>query len=194
MRTRSRLLACAAVLVAAAACSHPPRFVKRTPVLRLLYVPRTVPCLDHPKFSFELHRRWKGPKEHEGGRLYLRPGADASLWISFVPKGSPGYKEPLALRQYMTTQGTTEDGHVLSAVEVSSRTASRVRFTTYRYDPEYMLGAKADISYTELTMMEDPDGVYLIRLHAPKDRFDRIYPDYEEFLKSLTLAAPRKIE
>ena len=183
-----------AVALAAAACAHPPRFVRTTPVLRLLYVPNTVPYLDHPKFSYELQKRWKGPKIIEGGREFTHPGLDAKLSIAYLSKDSPGWVEPAEYRKYMTTQGSTDDGHVLSAVEISSRTASLIRFTTYRYDTQYLLGQKLDVSYIELIMVPDPDGIYLIRLNAPKARFERAYPDFEDFLKSLTLAEPRKIE
>jgi hypothetical protein len=192
MRSAGRLLVIAAL--AAAACSHPPRFVRVTPGLRLLYVPRTVPFLDSPKYSFELHRRWKGPKAVEGGHQFERPGTGGTLWVGYIPADSPAYKPPHAYRQWMTTQGTTEDGHVLSSVEVSSRTASRVRFTSYRYDTEYLLGTRATVSYTEITMVPDPDGLYVVRVDAPKTRFERLYIDIEDMFKTLVLAEPRKEE
>ena len=66
MRVRT-LLAAALSAAAFAACASPPMWVRRTPVLRLLYRPWGQLYLENPKFSFEVKRDWKGPELVDGG-------------------------------------------------------------------------------------------------------------------------------
>jgi hypothetical protein len=171
-------------------CANPPQLVKRTPGLRLLYRPGVMPYLGNQKFSFDMDTHWKGPESVEGGVRYTSEKGEGTITIVHLPKDSPLWKDPKDIRQYLTTQGSTEDSHVLTGLIISSRTAARASYTTYRYDPEYLLGTRAQAFYDEVVLIEDRDGLFLIRLHATKPAFRRLHKAYAAFLKSLILAAP----
>jgi len=78
----------------------------------------------------------------------------------------------------------------LRTVEISSRTASVARFTTFNYSPEFLLGESVKILQTEVTMVPDQAGIYIMRYEAPKRNFFRFYKVQQEFMKSLVLASP----
>jgi hypothetical protein len=178
----------------AVGCANPPRFVKRTPVLRLIYRPWGKPFLDHPQFSFYVKRDWDGPETIDSGVRFREPKRRAWVSVQFLMPTSPDYRRPNEFRQYMREQGTIGDAHVLSEVEVSSRTASVARFTTYNYSPEFLLGEKVDVLYTEMIMVPDPAGLYLLKYEAQKDRFFKYYRVQKELLRTMTLATPKEEE
>lgn len=171
-------------------CRNPPRFVKRTRVLRLLYRPWSRPFLDHPQFSFYIKSSWKGPFSLPGGVRYTDPKKRAWITVQFIMPNMKGYKRPNKYRQHMREQGTVGDSHVLRTVEISSRTASVARFTTFNYSPEFLLGESVKILQTEVTMVPDQAGIYIMRYEAPKRNFFRFYKVQQEFMKSLVLASP----
>lgn len=178
------------VCAVASGCANPPRFVKRTPVLRLLYRPWSKPFLDHPQFSFYIKRDWKGPDSVDGGVRFVDPKDRAWISIRFLLPNAEDYKTPNRYRQYMREQGAVEDSHVLRTVQISSRTASIARFTTYNYAPEFLLGESVKVLYTEMTMIPDPAGVYILRYEAPKKYFFKFHRVHRELMQSLTLATP----
>ena len=175
-------------------CAHPPRFIRATPVLRLLYRPATIPYADNPRFSFELPTKWVGPERLPGGVKFREPRGRAAISIVFLARGEPGWKAPEAFRQHMREQGTVEDGHILSRIEISSRTADVARFTGYVYGQEYLLGQKVEVEKTEMVMAADPDGLYVIRYETGRENFIRFHRVLEAFLRSLVLAAPKTLE
>jgi len=187
-------LSFSAAASAGGGCANPPRFVKRTPVLRLLYRPWSKPFLDHPQFSFYIKSNWKGPQSVDGGVRFSEPKGRAWVSILFLMPSMEGYREINDYRQHMREQGTVADSHVLTEMEISSRTASVARFTTFDYSPEFLLGEVVKVLYTELILVPDPAGIYLIRYEAPKDQFFRFYRVQERMLESLTLATPKEEE
>ncbi len=171
-------------------CRNPPRFVKRNPVLRVLYRPYGKPFLDHPQFSFYIKRNWEGPQSLTGGVRFAEPRERAWITIQFLMSNMEGYRTAGNFRQHMREQGTVGDSHVLREIEISSRTASAARFTTYNYSPEFLLGESVKILKTEMTMVPDQAGVYIIRYEAPAGNFHRFYGVHEKFIESLILATP----
>jgi len=181
-------------LVLFSGCANPPRFVKRTPVLRLLYRPWSKPFLDHPQFSFYIKRDWNGPISINGGVRYFEPKKRAWITVQFLMSNMEGYKSPNRYRKFMREQGTIGDSHILDTIEISSRTADVARFTTYDYAPEYMLGESYKVLMTEMTMIPDPAGVYVLRYEAPRRYFSKFYKVQKEFINSLAVASPREEE
>lgn len=180
-------------LACAAACAHPPGFVRKTPLLRLIYRPAEAPCpVLHPRFRCMVARRWKGPEKTPGGYVFREPKGRAVISMVFHPEGSPDWKTPTAYRQHMREQGSAEDGRVLYEVLLSSRPASRVRFTTHRYDPRYLLGERKDVFYTDLVMIADPEGIFVFRYESLKAEFARHARVFEEFLRSISFPEPGK--
>ncbi|MBI5596603.1 MAG: hypothetical protein HY928_10985 [Elusimicrobia bacterium] len=171
-----------------AGCANPPRFVRRTPVLRLLYRPYGHPYLENPKFSFEMKRGWKGPEFIEGGVRFRHPRRRADISIAYHVEGANGWVEPKRYRRWMREQGSTEDRHIVEEVRISSYPASHTVYTTHTYDPEYLLGAKSDVGMTEVFMLPDDQGIFLIRYEAPRRWFHRYRSVFTRFLESLALA------
>ncbi|TBR25816.1 hypothetical protein EPO15_01440 [bacterium] len=184
---RARHLVILAVL-GLAACASPPRWVRRTPVLRMLYRPWGLPYLENPKFSFEYKRDWKGPEPAEGGVRFRAPGGTARMTVSYFLEGAPGWREKKAWGPWMRQQGTTGDRHLVDTVEVSSRPASHVIYTEHEYDPEYLLGAKSSVSRIELAVLPDEQGVFVIRYEGLAADFAKHRKTFLRILASVTLA------
>lgn len=187
MRARPLLLAGLA-LAGLAACASPPRWVRRTPVLRLLYRPWGQLYLENPKFSFEVKRDWKGPEAADGGVRFRAPRGSARITVSYILEGAPGWRERKAWRAWMRQQGSIEDSHVVDTVTVSSRPAVHVVFTEHEYDPEVLLGARSDVRMTELAVLPDEQGAFFIKYDGLKEDFLRHRALFRRFLDSLTLA------
>ncbi|MBI4387016.1 MAG: hypothetical protein HY551_06510 [Elusimicrobia bacterium] len=154
--------------------------------------PTYLPCPEHPRFSCEYPRRWGKPKEIPGGLEFRDPKGRASFSIEFFAEAGPGYKSPDAYRKEMTAWGAVEDPHRLFQVEISSRLAHTVGFTTYEYDPGYLIGEKVSVQKTEFTLVPDDSGIYILRYRS--GRADFLKPPhrkhYEHFLSSLAWKAP----
>ena len=189
---KRRLIAPLALALCALACANPPRFVKRTPVLRLLYRPRMIPYLDSPMFNFEIHRSWQGPESIPGGARYVSKNGRAKISVVFYAEGSREWKPPEQIRRFMRESGAVEDRHILVQVQVSSRTADRAGFTTYLYDPKYLLGEKYEVIFTDMVMIPDPEGVFLAKLESRKLDYPDQLPYFLEVLHSLSLRVPKE--
>lgn len=183
-----------ALALCALACANPPRFVKRTPVLRLLYHPRMIPYLDNPLFSFEIHRSWRGPEQLPGGTGYRSGNGAALISVVFYAEGSKEWKPPDEFRRFMRESGAVEDRNILISVQISSRPAERAGFTTYLYDPNYLLGSKVEVRFTDIVLIPYPEGVFIAKLETPKPQYPRHLPYFLEVLHSLTLQVPKASE
>ncbi|MFH1726156.1 MAG: hypothetical protein ABII00_16225 [Elusimicrobiota bacterium] len=183
-------LAALAGLLGAAACTSPPRFVRRMPLLRLLHRPWGMPYFGDPRFSFQVKKDWVGPEALDDGVRFSDPKGRGRLEIFFHKKGTPGWKEPGAYRRFMREQGSTEDAHVLDEIVISSRAASVARFTTYLYAPAFLLGTKVDVATTVLILAPSPQGNFVIRFETVRERFPGLYRVLREFLETLTLSEP----
>ena len=170
------------------ACTHPPRWVRRTPVLKLLYRPWGQPYLENPKFSFEIKRDWKGPESAEGGVRFRAPASTARVTVSYFLEGAPGWRDKKAWGPWMRQQGSTADRHIVDSVEVSSRPAAHVVFTEHEYDPEYLLGARSSVRRIELSVINDEQGVFVVRYEGLLDDALRHRATFLRFLDSLALA------
>lgn len=187
MRARGLLLA-ALSLTGLVGCASPPRWVRRTPVLRLLYRPWGAPYLENPKFTFEFKRDWKGPEPAEGGVRFRAPGGTARMTVSYFLEGAPGWRERKSWPSWMRQQGSTEDSHIVDAVEVSSRPAHHVVFTDHVYDPEYLLGARSAVRRTELAVIPDEQGVFVVRYEGLLGDFNHHRASFYRMLQSMTMA------
>jgi hypothetical protein len=178
----------------ASACAHPPKFVKTTPFLRVIYRPSTTPYLGSKMFSFEIKRTWQGPEEKTDAARYRSKDGRAHITVLFVRQGAPEWKPPEEVRRKMKESGAVEDSHMLYAVEVSSRPAERASYTTYVYDSEYLLGQKYEVRYSDAILVPDPEGFFMVSLECPKQDYRRHLRDFEAVLRSLSLRVPRVIE
>lgn len=181
----------AVLCVLPAACSRP-RFIRKVPGLRVFYRPWASPYLEHPRFSFEIKRSWKGPEPAVGGPIFTEPKGRAAVSVAFHAQGEPGYKPPTAYRQHMREQGAVHDSHILTELLISSRTASRAVYTSYRYHPEYLLGEQVQTRMTDHIMIPDEEGIYVVRYEADRRHFFRFHHVLERMLKTLVLLEPRK--
>ncbi|MBI5243509.1 MAG: hypothetical protein HY922_07465 [Elusimicrobia bacterium] len=175
-------------------CANPPRFVKKTPALRLLYRPRTTPFLGSPMFTFDIRRTWLGPKEIPGGARYLSRDRRSAISVAFHAQGSKEWKPPEEFRRTMRESGSVEDRHILISVEISSRPAQRAGFTTYSYDPEYLLGVKFDVLFTDIVLVPDPEGIFVAKLETPKPHYPHYLQDFLDVLHSLSLRTPKQMQ
>lgn len=179
-----RLIALFCVL-ALSACAHIPFFRRWA---RKPYIPYEA----NPRFSFEYPRGWSAGVAIPGGIEFRDPKGRAAFSAAFYARGSKEYKPPELYRQYMSGWGAVEDAHRAYKVVVSSRTGYQVQFTTYDYDPEYLLGERYRVWFTEATMLPEADGLFVLRYHAPRSEFwkNRHRRHYLHFLKSLALTTP----
>ena len=186
---RKTLLLLACLAVAASGCSHIPYF--RRWAKKPYY-----PYLKNKMFSFEHPRKWGDPIEIPGGVEFRAPERTAAFSMAFIERADPEYKDPDLYRRAMASWGAVEDEHRVETVEISSRTAYRVRHTTYRYDPEYLLGEKYQVSFTETMIVPDPRGLFIIRYYAPLEEFwrRRNLKHYQYFLRSLVMSAPKETD
>lgn len=186
---RARVLALLALsLTGLSACANPPRWVRRTPLLSYLYRPWGLPYLENPKFSFEMKRNWKGPEPADGGVRFRSPSGSARITVNYFLEGAPGWRAKKSWNQWMRQQGSTEDSHIVDTIEISSRAAAHVTFTEHEYDPEYLLGSKSAVRRTELSAINDEQGVFVIRYEALRGDFEAYRPVFLRVLDSLTLA------
>lgn len=183
-----RAWALAGLIIACGGCANAPRWVRVTPVLKLIYRPYASPYMENPKFSFDIKRTWKGPIPIEGGVRFRHPRGVASISVSYHLEGASGWKEPREYKRWMRLQGSTEDSHIVDQVVVSSYPASHVVFTTHEYSPEYLLGVKKEVIRTELLLLPDEQGIFLIRYDAAVRDFARQRKVFVRMLDSLTLA------
>lgn len=185
-----------AVLLAAVlpvlSCANPPNFVKKTPVLRMLYRPPFKPCLDSPIFSFEIRRFWTGPEGIPGGVRYRSKDGASTIEVAFHAENAKGWRPVPELRKEMSAWGSVEDTHTVVPVQVSTASAYRVAFTTHEYDPEYLLGASSRVWFTDFVLVPDPEGIIVARLHVPKGDYDRHLRTFNEVLRSMVIRTVTK--
>lgn len=143
-----------------------------------------------PLYGMRVPRAWKGPEALPDGVKLTEPRGSTYFTVRFLNRGSPEYQEPATFRSAMHQKGGIEDSHVSEIVKVGGRFASRVRFTTHYYTGKKFLGEKDTVYYTELIMVPDPDGLYLVEYRSLKKEFDAHRPDYLRALRSL--AFPNK--
>ncbi|MFA5139975.1 MAG: hypothetical protein WC728_12150 [Elusimicrobiota bacterium] len=160
--------------------------------LALLFGCAPRPLVTHPKFSFEPAQGWAGPIEVPGGVEFRSAATKASMAVSFIPaKGSPVGDEA-SLRRRLASLGSVEDTVLVETLEYCGRKAFRARYTTHYYDPEYRLGEKEHVLFSEATAVPFDDGVYLVRFQAPKAEFGgrRYRALRARFLRSVSLGGP----
>ncbi|MEK9144209.1 MAG: hypothetical protein AAB339_01210, partial [Elusimicrobiota bacterium] len=113
-----------------------------------------------------------------------------AITVAYYPEGAEGWMPTAQYRQHMREAGTVEDRHILQEVDISSRSAVRIGYTSYLYDKEYLLGQKVDIRYTDWLMAEDPGGVFVIQLSCPAKDYESHRADFEDLLSSLVFRQP----
>ncbi|MBI3549984.1 MAG: hypothetical protein HY078_13180 [Elusimicrobia bacterium] len=182
----------APIAAAAALCACTPFYT--TPVIGRFFLPTYYRYLENPRFSFDYPRVWGTPKVSGGSVVMRPPDAAVEIMVGFQDKSAASFVPPDRLKQDLAALGSVEDAHRLDEVAVSSRTAYRVRYTTHRYDPQYLLGAKSDVTLSEAIFVAEPHGNVLIAYRAPVDAFwkKKYRRRYEHFLESLVIAAPVK--
>lgn len=186
-----RPAAVCSVLLLGLGCAQAPASVRGNPYLSGAFFRHpTQAFLGSPRFFFRIHRAWEGPETIADGVRFTDPKGKASLSVAFHPRDSALWRSPTAYRQYMREQGATEDGHYLLDITVSSRPASLARFTSYGYDPTGLLGERRQLLTTELILVPDPKGIYVIRFEAARRDSRRLRPLFGAFLASLLLSDP----
>lgn len=160
---------------------------KARPARRVRRVPKRAPA---DRYTFISPPGWTGPEKLPAGVRFREPTGLGLITISFHETGSEHWDEPVELRRRMRELGATDDSHALDTVMISGRFASRARFTTYHYTGSE-LGERSAAFYTEMLMIPDPDGVYMIHYRAFAGDFRRLRSVYISFLKSLKLPKRR---
>ncbi|MBI4424390.1 MAG: hypothetical protein HY554_11710 [Elusimicrobia bacterium] len=151
-----------------------------------------LPYLESKLFSFEHPRAWQPVRLPDGAEV-RDPDGGAVFSVEFLPLAHPAYKPPKEYRRDMAAWGAIEDKHLVYEIELSSRPAYRVLFTTYEYDARYLLGEKVRVESAELTLVPDERGLFLVKYRAPRGEFDaaRNRAQYARFLENLVLSAPK---
>lgn len=144
-------------------------------------LPPGIPC------SFRPPAGWGGPELLPDEQRYLEPGGEAFISVAFHETASPGYKEPSEFRRIMRQLGAVEDPHTIDTVLISDRFGSRARYTTYYYPRTKLLGQTHSVFFTEMIMVPDSRGIYVLRYQAAKESFEKHRPAYLAFLASLSL-------
>ncbi|HBL19139.1 MAG: hypothetical protein A2X36_01625 [Elusimicrobia bacterium GWA2_69_24] len=150
----------------------------------------SLPYQGHPKFSFEYPEGWAGPSAIDDGVRFQTPDGAVCLEAAYHPAGTKAYRTPGDFRRTMREQGTTADSHIIEEVKLATGTAYQVLFTTHEYDPRYLLGAKKEVLTTALLMAPDRDGIFVMRLQAPRRTFGRVLRHWRHALKTLALEPP----
>lgn len=179
-----RFLAALILVAACGGCRHIPYFKK-------WYKAPYLPYLKHKMFSFEYPRKWGDPVKLDYGAELREPEGLGSFSIEWIPKEAKDYKNPEKYRREMALWGSVEDRHIVNRLEISSRTAYNVTFTSYDYDPRYMLGEKVQIGMTDFTVAADPRGVFVLVLKAPRGNFwdKKLRKEYDRWRASMTWSA-----
>ncbi|MDE2290520.1 MAG: hypothetical protein KGL53_00450, partial [Elusimicrobia bacterium] len=70
--------------------------------------------------------------------------------------------------------------------------AAHAIFTVHEYDPQYLLGVKESVQRTEMLVLHDEEGVFVIRYDALRRDFVRYRRFFVKMLDTLELAVVEK--
>lgn len=186
MRLRAWLIA---ALALACGCATAPRFVRRTPMLRRLFFrPAVKPYLASQRYLFFYPRGWREPEPIKNGVAVAAPKGRARIGLQYFSKDELGFVPPVKFRQWLREQGEVDDSHLLDELLVSSRAAVRARFHATEYETGALLGSRSESRYSEVLMIDDPDGYFVARFDAPRDRARRYLPAFAGLLDTLMLS------
>jgi hypothetical protein len=141
-------------------------------------------------FSWMDTLEWGAPRPVTGGLEWSRPKSHAWVSVSFVPAEGPGARPMEQELSSLREAGAPEDMHALVSVQISSRPAYAIRYTTYLYGEASLVGADVSVLRTEAVVVPAKDGYYKLQYRAARPEFDRFRPEFAHFVRYLDLAPP----
>lgn len=156
---------------------------------------REVPLRPFEFFSWRDTLKWGEPARAPNGLAWRRPGGEARVAVFFTTgtaAGFAGYQE--AVRQLRAAAGAVDDPEGLFEVRVGTRAGQAARVTSYRYPESTLMGSQVSVIVTETVLVDDPLGMFTARLRAPRDEFEKVLPQFREFLLQLVPGPPPKVE
>lgn len=124
---------------------------------------------------------WGAPRKIAGGLEWREKKDRARLAMTFLTPGTKGYKSSDEYKRTLRDAGSTEDSHRLEEIPFSGRKAYQARFTTYVYPEGTLVGSLSQVFVTEVIMVPEPDGIFLLIYRAQRKDFDVYYGLIEEF-------------
>jgi hypothetical protein len=152
----------------------------------------TVKPIPAGRFAYIDTLGWGPPRKAPGGLEWVEPGKKAMVQVLFLQPGMAGYKPPEQYLVDMREAGSPDDSHNLYEVALASRTASAARYTIYQYPQASLTGSEVRVYVTETMMVQDVDGIYIIRLRALRESFDKLHSLFRRFT-GYVVFLPREI-
>jgi hypothetical protein len=142
-------------------------------------------------FSYDDLLGWGHPYRVRGGLEWRSPRDRARIAVRYIADGSGG--QPLGdyLRD-LAAAGSPEDAHFAAKTLLLGQDAYRVRYTTYAYPRQLLLGAKTRVFITKAVVVPKKGGYYVLHLRALKRYFPESERLFDRFIRHLDLAVPRK--
>ncbi|MFA6003785.1 MAG: hypothetical protein WC881_06930 [Elusimicrobiota bacterium] len=148
------------------------------------------PVLNAESFSWVDTLQWGPPRALKDGLEWRQPQDRARIAVRLVRSGSAGFKPQADYLQELKDLGSPEDTHVATEVLIGTRTAQTLRYTKYLYPEPYLVGSVSEVFSTEVVLVPENDGYYVLYYRARKNDFDRFYAAYLTFRLHLQLMIP----
>ena len=142
-------------------------------------------------FSYDDILGWGHAYRVRDGLEWRAPRDRSRIAIRYVAEGSGGPSLGDYLRD-LTAAGSPEDAHFASKTLLRGQDAYRVRYTTYAYPRQLLLGAETQVFITEAVVVPKKGGYYVLHLRALKRYFPKSERLFDRFIRHLDLAVPKK--
>ena len=151
------------------------------PIQRGLVFKTTVKPTPAGRFAYIDTLGWGDPIKVPGGLEWRKSRKRALVQALFLQPEMPGYKPAEQLLEDMREAGSPEDSHSLFDVALASRTARGALYTTYQYPPASLTGSEVKVYVTEVLLVQDEDGLYILRLRALRESFAKMHSAFRRF-------------
>ena len=142
-------------------------------------------------FSYDDMLGWGHAFRVRGGLEWRAPEDRARIAVRYVADGSGAPSLGDYLRD-LAAAGSPEDAHFAAKTLLRGQDAYRVRYTTYAYPRQILLGAETQVFITEAVVVPKKGGYYALHLRALKRYFPKSERLFDRFIRHLDLAVPKK--
>lgn len=157
------------------------------PITTGLIRKKKVPPKRAHRFSYMETLDWGAPEEIPGGLQWREPKGRARVAVTFVSYSSRTLEVQL---DKLKLAGSPEDDHTLYDVRVGSMPAKAVRFTSYAYGKDALVGDQESVHVTEALVVPQREGYYMLLYRAGKGDFERWRREFADFVQRLKFLGP----
>lgn len=166
---------------------NPPEPIRHGTIFRT-----TVKPTPAGRFAYIDTLGWGNALKVPGGLEWREPKKRAIVQVLFLQPGMEGYKAPDQYLEALRQAGSPEDSHTLFEVGLASRTAQAALYTIYQYPRASLTGSEVRVYVTETMLVQDDDGIYIIRLRALRDSFEKLHSLFRRFAGYVVFLPPDK--